>query len=925
MLLTTAFIPLAGRVQASPGYWASFQIDGELTIGVNHGISYAAEPSGVAHVTYYNWLWPVNAAEIKYAVVQGSGVSISTIDRFNESNYLYSDARLDAQGRFHALWMVDRFQAGSYLEYYVIADGLVAERANLTPILGLNLENADFSLAVDGAGNPHIALTDFNHNLYHVTKTGGSWTAELIGCVGNVGGGQSIFCDEHGRVHISYVNRTDYLEYNYTLRYATNATGSWVTIDVLEPDIFPYGTSVTTDSYGHVFIGFQRFPVLTYPDVRPIAYVTNVSGSFETLETPFLGYVYGSRWFSVDDSGGLMIVYNESRAARTSAPTDSLWVTQTIPGGWYVEEDDQGNMCVFYHQMVADYWQQVVLMYGSNRFELSEGPTQLDVAPEPEGARLTWSAPSQTGGLPVLGYLIFRGPDSTDTSLYATVGPSSTSYTFYNLSHETTYYFSVAPLTLVGTGANSSVVSTTPTERTNAHTTPSTTGNHTWEVIALTAVAVSAICILATYLLKKVGRARIFTAVFVCWTIALASVLPSYFANASWNSQQDRWTETVIPELTGSRDMSAVAVDGSGVCHVVFFGGESEGLMYSENSSGSWASETVDPEVSFDDLDMEVGPDGAVHIAYVVATENHVGELRYASNSGGSWNVTIVDNRSADLCSIAVAHDGTAHIGYTTPNGMSLRQLLYATNVGGAWSVEKVETSYHSLIWMGEIGVGADGSPRMVYNVDKAVRYATGTESGWSFVTLGGGYSPTLFINGNDVNHVCYPGITGDSSMAIHAFNGSDAWKVEELESVTRSSSRMIFDHLTGQLTILFRGDDGTSVNLARGVAGNLTETKVATTDWQIAPSVPAMAMSPSGEPVICVVAADNLDPRGGYRVTVFEPDLSAFTLAERMAKGWSSTQNQILTYWIVGEVLTGLAFLVTLRLGLWRSEGRTA
>jgi hypothetical protein len=114
-------------------------------------------------------------------------------------------------------------------------------------------------------------------------------------------------------------------------------------------------------------------------------------------------------------------------------------------------------------------------------------------------------------------------------------------------------------------------------------------------------------------------------------------------------------------------------------------------------------------------------------------------------------------------------------------------------------------------------------------------------------------------------------------------------------------------------------------VNLAEGAAGNLTETRVATTAWQIAPSVPAMAMTPSGEPVICTVALDPLDPHVGPRVLLFEDDMSAFTLAERMARGWSSTQTQVLTYWIVGEVLTGLAFVVSLRLRLWRSEGLAA
>ena len=72
---------------------------------------------------------------------------------------------------------------------------------------------------------PHIAYG--GDNLYHAYFDGTQWQYETVDNSSSVGENASITLDSSGKVHISYFDYT-----NGDLKYATNASGAWVTIVV---------------------------------------------------------------------------------------------------------------------------------------------------------------------------------------------------------------------------------------------------------------------------------------------------------------------------------------------------------------------------------------------------------------------------------------------------------------------------------------------------------------------------------------------------------------------------------------------------------------------------------------------------------------------------------------------------------------------
>jgi surface protein len=74
---------------------------------------------------------------------------------------------------------------------------------------------------------------------------------------------------------------------------------------------------------------------------------------------------------------------------------------------------------------------------------------------------LTWMAPSDNGGSAITNYRIFMGTSTGAETVLATVGNVAT-YTATGLTPGQAYYFKVAAINAVGTGANSSEVKSTP-------------------------------------------------------------------------------------------------------------------------------------------------------------------------------------------------------------------------------------------------------------------------------------------------------------------------------------------------------------------------------------------------------------------------------------------------------------------------------
>jgi len=133
----------------------------------------------------------------------------------------------------------------------------------------------------------------------------------------------SIAIDSSGHVHISYQRYT-------TLKYATNATGSWITetVETLTPGNYPLYASIAIDSLGHAHISY-------YDYANGLKYATNASGSWETVMVEPSGYG-GVTSIALGSSDKVHISYcadpNDDSYYDLKYATNALgyWVTDTV-------------------------------------------------------------------------------------------------------------------------------------------------------------------------------------------------------------------------------------------------------------------------------------------------------------------------------------------------------------------------------------------------------------------------------------------------------------------------------------------------------------------------------------------------------------------------------------------------------------------
>lgn len=886
--------------------------------------SFAVEDSGTAHVVYSCTDWATGSINLRYAVVRGSDIAVSTLARYVDASSASSVVRIDSAGCVHILCTISTYVYeqiwDTSIVYYNLSDaGLVS--TDLTDVLSLNLQNSERDFSVDASGKVHMALVDFSNNLYYVTNLGGSWTKELIDCVGNAGGAPSVAVSDSGTVYISYVNRTDYLEYYYTLRCVTNAGGSWTTIDVFEGDVFPSTTSIALDSTGHVFIGcLPDWVDSENYSMGTLGYATNLNGPFELFRTSFLGGVSGTRWFSIDRDGNAVLVYNGSRVSTGTVLSNVQWVTEAIPGGTYVEEDEFGHLHTFYGLTEwFSEWPTRGVAYASDKYYASDGPASIEVSPGSGGATLRWTAPEDSGGLPVLKYQIFHGTDQDQMTLFATVGPSVNSYTFANLSSSSEHYFSVFPVTLVGVGANSSIVSATPLESPNPEPVAEDAYGTLVVIGATVAVAATAVFLLIRRSTRR-GSNRKFAVPFICFAVAFTALLPAYFADTAWNAEQATWTMTTLYEgILGVNGVS-LALDADGYGHVA--ASSHGGLLYSTNISGTWMTTVIGRDLHAADVSIAVDADGAVHIAFLNNTFLHpyAGVLSYATNRGGNWTFSVVDDSYSTRCWLTLGPEDDVHIGYST-TGYPAYDAKHAVKNGDSWEIETVESNHDMAIWMGNIAVSGVGEVMLAYEVGDEARYASWADGNWTLTNLGEGCLPMLFLDSSDVPHICYT-LDGSFSAApaVYAIEDYGTWSLRELGFSALSPLPFAMDSVDN-LRIVFRDEYLQSkLYLAEGGYANLTLTTVMDVMDVPLQSDPFIVLSVSGEPVIC---ASEYDSSGRIsRLVIIEKDLSDFTLSERMGENWARAQADVLAVWMIGEALIVLAFGMSLRLGWWRGKG---
>jgi fibronectin type 3 domain-containing protein len=164
-------------------------------------------------------------------------------------------------------------------------------------------------------------------------------------------------------------------------------------------------------------------------------------------------------WTTPSNGGSPITGYAIYRG--TSPGGESLLTTTGVTNSY--NDTTVSNGTTYYYEVAA------INAVGTGALSSEVGATPSATAPAAptlsgtagNGAvSLSWTTPSD-GGSPITGYAIYRGTTPGGESLLTTIGVSN-SYNDTTVSNGTTYYYEVAAINAVGTGALSSEVAETP-------------------------------------------------------------------------------------------------------------------------------------------------------------------------------------------------------------------------------------------------------------------------------------------------------------------------------------------------------------------------------------------------------------------------------------------------------------------------------
>ncbi len=153
------------------------------------------------------------------------------------------------------------------------------------------------SIAVDGNGKPHISYLDLtNGALKYATNASGSWVAITVDS-GGIGGDTAIAVDGNNTAHVAYYDTSA-----GDLKFATSGGGAWSTATV--------DSGGDVGRYAAIDIDGQNYAHISYLDATngALKYATNKGGAWTTEMVESLG-VEGHTAIAVDTNGWPHISY----------------------------------------------------------------------------------------------------------------------------------------------------------------------------------------------------------------------------------------------------------------------------------------------------------------------------------------------------------------------------------------------------------------------------------------------------------------------------------------------------------------------------------------------------------------------------------------------------------------------------------------
>jgi hypothetical protein len=581
----------------------------------------------------------------------------------------------------------------------------------------------DTSLKLDGNGNIHVSYYDnTNYDLKYATNASGSWVITTVDTLGDVGNYSSLAIDGNGSIHIAYLDYD-----NGDLKYATNISGPWITTIVDGAGYVGEWSSIAVDQNGKVHISYLDN---TNDDLK---YATNASGSWVTTTIDSSGQVGATTSIGIDRDGFVHISYYDgtNKDLKYATNASGSWVAATIDGLFNV-----GAMS----SLGIDANKNVHITYYDESFR-----------------RLKY-ANNSSGQWSVLGI------DDTDTDKppYNSIQVEADGKV--HISYYAIDFWGLGNLKYASNVSGSWVISSI--DSSNGE------GSHN-------SIAVN-------------DKGEVFISYYGGRNLSLA-----INSDGRWiNNVIDRGTVLSTNGVVGSNN--SITIDEQGGIHISYLDDLNGDLKYATNQSGSWVTTTLDEAGDVGvGSSIAVDKNGKIHVSYGIRVWDNTHTavtfkgLKYATNTSGWWETYTLDARYnvGEYTSIAIADNGKVHIAYTGHYDYD-GGLNYIANISGSWERQTVADHPQS----GEQGISMaldmNGKAHIAYNMPfhgDGLEYATNASGSWVSTLLDDegntGYRPSIALDSNGKVYISYYKHYPESLLK-YATNVSGKWVIKVIDEV---------------------------------------------------------------------------------------------------------------------------------------------
>jgi hypothetical protein len=559
------------------------------------------------------------------------------------------------------------------------------------------------SIALDSAGKVHISYYDSDRwKLKYATNKTDEWVASIVDNITYTGQYTSLAVDSSDYVHISYYGSA-------SLKYATNASGSWAltTVDS-SANIVGWYTSIAADTSGTIHISYHDF---TDGNLK---YATNHGVA------PGFGNCTDSNWdcgivdngggggggdtggyssIAIDGLGTIHISYYDFNNMRLRYATNAS-------GSWSSEPADSAGDVGLYSSISIDSSEMVHISYYEWK-EITVNNEEIQIPGEIKYA-------TNASGSWVSEIIDSEG----DVGGYTSVATDSSGYVYISYYDWENYDLKYA------TNASGSWVTETV--------------DNDVDVGVYNSIAVD-----------SSGKTHISYYDYDNGEL-------KYATNASGS-----WVITMVDNGGGGGDVGVftdIALDSAGKVHISYNDWKNGDLKYATNASGSWLKEPVDSSADVGwYTSIAVGTSNSLHISYY---DYDNGDLKYATGTWGSWNVESVDN-TGDVgqdTSIAVESSGTVHISYYDGTNEDLK---YATGTFGSWGITTLDSTGDTG-WYTSIALDSADAVHISYydNTQFDIKHITDASGSWVAETVDSagdvGLYSSIAIGTADTIHISY-------------------------------------------------------------------------------------------------------------------------------------------------------------------------